>query len=441
MSELMKEYIELLIEATVRPLRKYYGANITKSGGYFQIIVNDLLSNRKALSLLGPQFKASSNDNNALKKLFDEKFANRFIAKNVKENKKSITLQIMLINRAWSGEELKVANKGSPPSEFDSGIPISEITFEVNKSVPWLVAKQEELTAETNALDTFNASAFGDGLPKTVVVKSSQSGKTLTFRNVNSLVKNPDKAGHADFYFTDSKGKILPGSGISHKAKGASDKSVAERYAGVTRLMQNLLANQNFTEGAEGKSLLEAVEKTVDSGLTITLIQDFIKEASEFYKQQALAGVELAGFIKSIDSDKFSDEIETMMYGPDKNDCTMLVISRVDGMSLKRSGKSNTYEFDVGADGKVFIRPDIPNDPAYKPIFVCRYGSGGSKFTFTDNEYKNLLKMRKVPSYVKIEKGTAYIPVRLYISPAIRSPSKDAPDISKLAKVKKSKSK
>jgi hypothetical protein len=431
MSELLKEYIELLTEATVRPARQYYGANITKSGSFFQTFVNDLLKNRKAAALVGPQLKAMSSDLNAIKELIDDKFPNRFIAKNIRETKNSITLQILLISRAWSGIELKVANKGAPPAEFESGIPVSQITLELNKNVPWLVAKQEELTAETNALDTFNASAFGDGVPKTVVVKSSQSSKMITFKNVNSLVKNPDKAGHADFYFTDTKGQIIKGSGISHKAKGATDKSVAERYAGVTRLMQNLIANQGkFSEGLEEKKLLEAAENAVDSGLTVTLIQDFIKEASDFYKKQALSGVELAGFIKSIDTKKYADEIETMMYGPDKNDCTMLVISRVDGMSLKKSERGNTYEFDVGTDGKVFIRPDIPSDPAYKPIFVCRYGSGGSKFTFSDQEYKRLMKMRNVPSYVKIEKGMAYIPVRLYISPAIRSPSKDAPDIA-----------
>jgi len=443
MSDLLKEYIELLSEATVRPSRQYYGVNITKSGSFFQTFVNDLLKNKKAASLIGPQLKTIASDSNAVKKLIDVKFANRFIAKNVKETKSSITLQILFISREWSGEELKVANKGNPPAEFESGVPVSQFTFEANKSVPWLVAKQEELTAETNALDAFNASAFGDGVPKTVLVKSTQSDKSLTFKNVNSLVKNPDKAGHADFYFTDAKGRRITGSGISHKAKGTTDKSVAERYAGVTRLMQNLLAKQDqFSEGLEEKSLLEsAAEGAVDSGLTVTLIQDFIKEASDFYKKQALSGVELAGFIKSIDTKKFADEIETMMYGPDKNDCTMLVISRVNGMSLKKSGRGNSYEFDVGGDGKVFIRPDIPSDPAYKPIFVCRYGSGGSKFTFSDDEYESLMKMRKVPSYVKIEKGSAYIPVRLYISPAIRSPSKDAPDISKLPKETSTKSK
>ena len=435
MSELLNEYVSLISEATIRPSRQYYGVNVTKSGSFFQTFINDLISNKKALSALGPQLKTMTSDPNSIKKLLDDKFSNRFIAKNIKESSGIITLQILLISRAWSGEELKAANKGTPPPEFEKGITISQITFEANKNASWLVAKQEELTAETSALDAFNTSAFGDGVTKTVVVKSIQSNKTLIFKNVNSLVKNHDKTGHADFYFTDTKGQIIPGSGISHKAKGASDKSVAERYAGVTRLMQNLSANQgNFSEGLRERSLIEAAaEKAVDSGLTVKLIQDFIKEASDFYKKQALQGTELAGFIKSIDTKKFADEIETMIYGLDKNDCTMLVISRVDGMSLKKS-KGNTYEFDVGGDGKVFIRPDIPSDPAYKPIFVCRYGSGGSKFTFTDAEYKRLSKMPLVPSYVKIEKGIAYIPVRLYISPAIRSPSKDAPDISKLSK-------
>ena len=436
MRELLKEYIELLGEATVRPGRLYYGVNITKSGGFFQIFLNDLLKNKKASSLIGPQFKNVSSDINTAKEFFDDKFANRFIAKNIKETKNSITLQILLINREWSGEELKAANKTNQYSEFDKGIPVSQTTLKIDAPVSWLVTKQEELTAETNALDAFNAIAFGDGIQKTIIVKSTQSNKMLTFKNVNSLVKNSDKAGHTDFYFTDINGKIIPGSGISHKAKKSTDKSVAERYAGVTRLMQNLSAQQEkFSESIKEKKLLEAAAKgAVDSGLTVKLIQDFIREASVFYKKQALSGIELAGFIKSIDVNKFSDEIETMMYGPEKNDCTMLVISRVDGMSLKKTGKGNVYEFDVGGDGKVFIRPDIPSDPAYKPIFVCRYGPGGSKFSFSDDEYKKLLKMRRTPSYVKMEKGSAHIPVRLYISPAIRTPSKDAPDLSKLSK-------
>jgi hypothetical protein len=100
-------------------------------------------------------------------------------------------------------------------------------------------------------------------------------------------------------------------------------------------------------------------------------------------------------------------------------------------MTLKKVGKN--YELDVGADGKVFIRPDIPTDPSYKPIFVCRFGERGSIFSFTKEETAVLKKKKNLPSYVKFKNDLAYIPVRLYVSPAIRSPSKDAVDLSTLS--------
>jgi uncharacterized protein YacL (UPF0231 family) len=440
MRNLLKEYVQVFVEATLRPKRMFYGANVTKSGKFFPEVVDGLLKSKKVIQKELDkkefiEFQAAMQDLASAKRFLDQKFANRFIAKNVKETSSQITLSIDLISRAWSGQELKSANKGMVPTEFNNSIPIAFLTLPVMNSTPWLVAKQEELSAETNTLDNFNQSSFGDGQPKTVSVKSSQSGLIKTFKNVNGLAKSSDKAGHADFYFVDVDGKNIEGSGISHKAKGASDKSVAERYAGITKLMQNLAKKSSeFVDealGSKGTLLMEA-EEFVSSQETIDMISTFIEEAKKYYKEQALAGVEVAGFIKSIDIKEHKNELETMLYGPDKGDCTMLVISQVDKMTLKKVGKN--YELDVGADGKVFIRPDIPTDPSYKPIFVCRFGERGSIFSFTKEETAVLKKKKKnLPSYVKFKNDLAYIPVRLYVSPAIRSPSKNAVDLSTLS--------
>lgn len=431
---ILKEYIQRVLEATTRPGRLFYGANVDKSGAYFQQVLDGMLANSSAIKKdLSKEdfveFKKVMMDPRAAKVFIAKKFANRFIAKNIKETAKNITLDIQLISRPWTGDELKAANKGNVPQEFNNGVSIASLSFPVDSSVSWLVAKQEELTAETNALDNFNQNSFGDGQPKTIVVKSSQSGTTKVFKDVSALVKSSDKAGHADFYFVDSNKRQIPGSGISHKAKGASDKSVAERYAGITRLMQNLSKNITSESTVSSKSILLEVDEFASSQGTVDMIKDFVKKASDYYKSQALAGNQLAGFISSIDTDTYREEIETMLYGPEKNDCTMLVISQVDKMSLKKVGKN--YELNVGSDGKIFIRPDVPEDPVYKPIFVCRFGPGGSSFYFTKEETKKL-KKKKIPSYVKFKNDIAYIPVRLYISPAIRTPSKDAIDISTL---------
>lgn len=440
MSNLLKKYVETLLEATLRPNRIFYGANVTKSGNFFSEVVEGLLKSKKLMQKeLSKQdfaeFQTSMQDLTTARDFLDKKFANRFIAKNIRETSSQVTLSINLISRSWTGQELKSANKGMVPAEFEKGVQIATLTLPSMKSVSWLVAKQEELSAETNALDNFNQTSFGDGQPKTVTVKSTQSGLSKVFKNVNGLVKSSDKTGHADFYFVDVDGNIIRGSGISHKAKGASDKSVAERYAGITRLMQNLAKKSaaiNIEESLRNKNiLLTEAEEFASSQETIDMISTFIEEAKKYYKSQALAGVEVAGFIKSIDIKAHKNELETMLYGPDKSDCTMLVISQVDKMTLKKVGKN--YELDVGGDGKVFIRPDIPNDAAYKPIFVCRFGTGGSTFTFTKKESDVLKRKKHLPSYIKFNKGIAYIPVRLYVSPAVRSPSKDAVDIAKLS--------
>ena len=405
MSSLLREYVRqvlkesktkyTLLEATLRAERPYYGLNIFSAPEWLS---TQLLE--KLLELLGKEVE-----------LIDVK--NRFIAVIEKESSGGTKVDFRLLNRDWTGDEIKTANgqfkKSGEYKDFDDA-PFIFSTTTTSKKISWLISKAEELGAETAALRHLQASfaeATEDGQKSITVLIANK-----TFNNVGSIKKNENKAAHSDFVLFDAEGKMIEGSGISHKVQKGTTPPQA--YSAVTKLSKNINAS-----GADGKNK-ELVEFT----------KKFINESIATYKNALAAGLTsyVSGWYSEIVDSDFAEIFIYGQKGNAKDESAFIVISNIDGMTLKPvASKENTYELDVGSTGRIYSRDSDVKIPSgvQKPVLMFRPGTGGSKVDLKLNaaENKTIESLKnELPDTITINNNILTIRYKVHVGPKVKAP-------------------
>lgn len=399
MSSLLREYVRqvlkesktkyTLLEATLRAERPYYGLNIFSAPEWLST---------QLLELLGKEVE-----------LIDVK--NRFIAVIEKEPSGGTKVVFRLLNRDWTGDEIKTANKQFKKSgkykDFDDA-PFIFSTTTTSEKISWLISKAEELGAETAALRHLQASfaeATKDGQKSITVLIANK-----TFNNVGSIKKNENKAAHSDFVLFDAEGKMIEGSGISHKVQKGTTPPQA--YSAVTKLSKNINAS-----GADGKNK-ELVEFT----------KNFINESIATYKNALAAGLTsyVSGWYSEIGDSDFAEIFIYGQKGNPKDESAFIVISNIDGMTLKPVAE-NTYKLDVGSTGRIYSRDSDVKIPSgvQKPVLMFRPGTGGSKVDLKLNDAENeTIKSLKneLPDTITINNNILTIRYKVHVGPKVKAP-------------------
>ncbi len=477
------ELSEEIEEATIRSGRRYYGISAFGKPAQAMFggdLVKAFQKNKELQKYLPPDLQKKSAEkvesidfSTELFKFINNNFKNRLVLYNDQADQapaNTVSLKLLILPKEWSGQNLKDANsaRGSVPDFMTAAggaIQVSSREFALNKkgegeNLGWAIAKGEELNAEMTTLDSFKANAKFEEQAKNVVIWSSTGQLYRTYSNVADIRKSESKTEHADFYLYDTNGEIIPGSGISHKAKDRpeSNRSMAERYAGIINLMNAYAKKLGESQLTENKILDEQLNESggIDSA-TYEEIKNFVRKSEAYFKLVYLnsglantsASSTIAGFYQTVQNPNLMVD---MIYGPDSEPgCDILAITTKTGMNLKpvskeKAGprkaeappeylysipeklKGNWFELDPGAGGYLFIRPEVPSQeyfPDLYPIFMCRFGSGGSKIYFSEEETNaiRLLFGRKLPPAINEDGNGYYIGARYYLAPFVRRPT------------------
>jgi hypothetical protein len=404
----------------MRKERPYYGVSldfITKIS--FDEIVQSIMSSK---SIIPKNIRKNKVE---VEKYIKTNFANRLIAVVEKTDEGPTKINIKLLSRDWSGDEIKNANVQYKKSngrsryvEFDSALTVVSMTTD-KPGVKWLVSKAEELGAETSALGHIQTlfDAATEGGKKGIKV----SIEGVIFNNVGGIKKNEAKTAHSDFILTDTSNEMIAGSGISHKVQKRN--LPPQTYAAVTRLIQNI---QNIQKS-------EPVDESQKKLIEFT--QNFINTSIQLYKNMLIAGE--TTYVSGWHVEIIDPEIaEVFIYGPrgnEKDECAFIIISDIDGMTLKplminKKLVPNTYVLDAGKSGHLYKRDSddkIPSDSSHKPILMFRPGTGGSiaKIPLTE-EQVSLIKLVEdaIPDAVVLEANSLKIQYKVHAGPKAKAP-------------------
>ena len=413
----MENWRGFIKEATIRPGRTYYYVNVQKA---------------PKKNLIVPILQATTLE--APEDLENKLFCSCILTK------EHANFTFHFTAEGVSQVDISTANRNNAPTENMSNS--KEVyTFvkplnPVKTSIAWLQVKKEEIRAELLALKKIqkqfsDAGIFpneGDkkGQAATVKVQSSQSNLTVALEGVAGIRKVDSKDCVGDFEFHDVFGNTINyavGEGkqkqnkpflISHKANGF------ERFAALKSTLKKIVSSKEIevaTEGPEG----------------------FIKNAKDVFMEELLTEAPKRSR-KGFWSFAEDETVIYFIYGITTKKASCVIVG---DMSLTKNGEG---EYTLKADDKVFIYPEVPVDEKYKPIYRCRYGSGGSKFhadkedllsanTELHKEEKPQFNLKEIKnlgwgySLVETPEGVEqaeilndlFLPVRLYISPFSRN--------------------
>ena len=322
---------------------------------------------------------------------------------------------IFLADKVTKRDVLDANKKGDKVASMQDSVEITKLVkkIEIDKTkITWLLTKPEELRAENEHLgkikEKFAQAGINEENPVTIIVKGRK------IENVASIDKISDKQAVGDFALFSPEGDSL--FTMSHKAPGF------ERYAALVTTLKAL--------SAEDK----------------TYADSFIRQVETLWKNGVISGERSSkGYFQKITSPSAASQVVYLIYGKGTRRAESLFVGEI---SLKPSGE-NTFEMGVepssGKSGAAVVHmyPDVPSEEEYLPIFRTRFGSGGSKVGFNEDEVEmvnraiadpsnpltiDTLKTLKINFSVEEVPGTdsvivdnLSVPVRFYISPMRRN--------------------
>jgi hypothetical protein len=410
---IMENWRGFLEEATIRPGREYYYVDVKKAPK--RNIINAIL---QATKLESPE------------ELENKLFCSCVLS----EEQANFTFHFA--PEGVSQADITTANKNNAPTESmtnSSEVHTFTRTIEPGRTkISWLQVKKEELRAELIALEKIQKQFIDAGIfpnkedqegeTATITIKSSQSDSTVTLEGVAGIRKTDSKDCVGDFEFFDVDGNTINYTAgkenkpflISHKAVGF------ERYAALKSTLDKIVSAKEIevaTEGPEG----------------------FIKNIKNAFMEELLAETPKRS-TKPFWSFAEDETVMYFIYGVTTKKASCVIIG---DMALT---KNKENKFTLGAEKRIFIYPEIPEEEEYKPIYRCRYGSGGSKLhagkedllsvnnellnegnpQFNLKEIKNLgwgYSLLEPPEGVEQAEilNDLFLPARLYISPFSRN--------------------